>query len=320
MIENLKLMKQGKIFILVATLILVVSGCSKESAEEKLERKIDNLLSEIKADSLESYVTWLQDMGTRFCLADNRREVAVDIMNRLEGFGYNTVRLDSFFIERTWRDNDYAMWQYNVVAVLAGTGQGDEVTVIGGHYDDITTAGDPFSIAPGAHDNASGVAAMMEIARIMKKEDYTPATTIEFVAFGAEELGLYGSFDFASRLSASGTKVKMMLNNDMIAYEPSLDNTGWMVNIINYPTSVELLEESREICLDYTVLNNFTDNTHSGQSDSYPFAEYGFPALFFASASLDPFYHTPDDVVTNLNFEYCREITALCCAIIVKLD
>lgn len=246
--------------------------------------------------------------------------MAVEIKNRLQGFGYNTARLDSFFIERTWRDNDYALWQYNVVAVLPGKEYDEVVSILGAHYDDITSTGDPFIIAPGAHDNASGVAAMLEIARVMKKEDYRPSSTIEFVAFGAEELGLYGSVDFASRLSASGTMVRMMLNNDMIAYEPTAENNGWLVNIINYPTSVELVEDAREICQDYTGLTSYTDNTHQAHSDSFPFAEYGFPALFFASGSGDPNYHTPDDLALNLNYDYCSEITGLCCALLVKLN
>jgi Zn-dependent M28 family amino/carboxypeptidase len=212
------------------------------------------------------------------------------------------------------------MWQYNVVAALPGSSPDDEIAILGAHYDDIITIGDPFEEAPGAHDNASGVAAMLEIARVMKKEDYRPANTIEFVAFGAEELGLYGSYDFASRLASSGKKVRMMLNNDMIAFDPSPVPADWVVNIINYDTSVGLLEDARAICQDYTVLNNFTDNTHQAHSDSFPFAEFGYPALFFMSGNPDPNYHTVNDLASSLNFEYCSEITSLCCVLLVKID
>ncbi|TFH35371.1 MAG: Zn-dependent exopeptidase M28 [Bacteroidia bacterium] len=313
-------MKNRTIIILPVLVLLLAQGCSRETAEEKLHRRIENLVNEVRADSLESYVNWLEEMGTRFCLAENRREVAVKIMNRLKGFGYNTARLDSFFIERIWQENSYAMWQYNVVATLPGTAPAEEISILGAHYDNYSRSGDPFVIAPGAHDNGSGVAALMEIARIMKQEDYRPSATIEFVAFGAEEMGLYGSWDYAGKLSASGKKVRMMLNNDMIAYEPSSGNTGWLVNIINYPSSVSLLGEAREVCDKFTILGNYTDNTHQAHSDSYPFAENGFPALFFYSGTEDPYYHTESDLASNLNFEYCSEITGLCCALLVWMD
>ena len=73
---------------------------------------------------------------------------------------------------------------------------------------------------PGANDNASGVAAALELARVMRKNNFSPRNTIEFIAFGAEELGLYGSKAYAAQANGSSKKIKMMLNNDMIAYEP----------------------------------------------------------------------------------------------------
>lgn len=313
-------MKSRFYLILVIIPLFFFARCSKESSEEKLDRVINSLVDEISADNLEIYVNWLEDMETRFCLADNRREVAVAIMNRMKDFGYANARLDSFYLERTWRENYYALWEYNVVATLEGTGSTGEMSVIGAHYDNILREGDPFYITPGANDNASGVAAMLEIARVLKREKYVPSSNIEFVAFGAEELGLHGSSYYASTLAATGKVVKVMLNNDMIAYEPSDTRSDWLVNIINYPASSGLTILAEELCQEYTDLGFYTDNTHQNQSDSYSFAEAGFPALFFAGSSEDPFYHTTNDLAVTLNYEYCSEITALCCALLVRLD
>ena len=83
------------------------------------------------------------------------------------------------------------------------------------------SSGDPGAGAPGANDNASGVAAMIEIARVMKSRKYTPAISIQFIAFGAEELGFLGSADFAAKLAFLCRPLKFMINNDMIAYEPT---------------------------------------------------------------------------------------------------
>ena len=166
------------------------------------------------------YVSWMEDMGTRFALADNHRNVAMAILKKFKMLGYSDTRIDSFMLDRTYANISYQQWQYNVIATLDGTVFPDSVCIIGGHYDNILKTGDPFSVVPGANDNASGVAAALELARVMKKNNFSPRNTIEFIAFGAEELGLYGSKAYALKANESSKKIKMMLNNDMIAYEP----------------------------------------------------------------------------------------------------
>ncbi len=101
-------------------------------------------------------------------------------------------------------------------------------------------SGDPFITVPGANDNASGVATTLEIARVMKKNNYLPEGTIKFIAFAGEELGLFGSYNYAGKAKENNEKIKMMLNNDMVAYQPSPDRKVWMVNLIDYNNSSSL--------------------------------------------------------------------------------
>lgn len=310
--------KQATWFLLI--LLIVAAGCRKLSEEEKFDSYIRDIIGEISAVNIGSDIEWLEAMGTRFCLAGNRREVAVDIMNRLKEYGYSNAVLDSFYLERSWRDTYYSLWEYNVIASLQGQDFPDSLSILGAHYDNALREGDPFDITPGANDNASGVAAMLEIARVFKKENYHPSGTIMFVAFGAEELGLHGSLNYASKLAASSSRVKMMLNNDMIAYEPSSSSNNWLVNIINYPASVSLSRRAEVICDNFTRLSSFNDNTYQDYSDSYSFNYFGYPALFFESGSDDPNYHTLYDVALNLNYDYCAEVTRLCCTILMKMN
>jgi Zn-dependent M28 family amino/carboxypeptidase len=156
------------------------------------------------------------------------------------------------------------------------------------------------------------------VARIMKKNKYIPENTIRFIAFGSEELGLIGSNAFASDAVANNVKIKFMLNNDMIAYEPDNNKANWSVNIIDYDNSHYLMTEAEQLCSKYTVLKYFNDNTHNRQSDSYPFFTNGYKALFFFSQKIDPNYHTLNDLASNCNFEYCREIVKISCAILVN--
>jgi len=298
-------------------MILLLTDCTKEDPEKlRKEAIILKLVNDINADSLKGYVTWLQNMGSRFALADNRRNVALKIKKRFIRMGFPDTEIDSFMVTRTYGEIAYEQWNYNIIATISGNRSSDSICIIGGHYDDILGTGDPFAIVPGANDNASGVAAALEIARVMKKNNFAPENKIMFIAFGAEELGLWGSRDFAVNLDGFSQKIKFMLNNDMIAYEPSNDPSGWYVNIIDYDNSHNLRIEAEEICTRYTSLNYRNDNTSSGRTDSYPFFINGYKALFFFSSKTDPNYHTLNDLVENCNFDYCREIARISCALL----
>ncbi|MBK9389378.1 MAG: M20/M25/M40 family metallo-hydrolase [Bacteroidetes bacterium] len=201
-----------------------------------------------------------------------------------------------------------------------GSGSSDSVSILGGHYDNNLMSGDPFLSVPGANDNASGVAATLEIARVMKKNNYLPAGTIKFIAFAGEELGLFGSYNYAGKAKDNHEKIRVMLNNDMIAYQKLADKSGWVVNIIDYNNSVSLRRKAEELGSTFTALKFKNENTYNRQSDSYPFFVNGYRPLFFFSDVVDPNYHSLNDLASNCNFEYCSEIVKLNCAILVDLN
>jgi hypothetical protein len=305
--------------ILLLFLIFLLSTCNREDDTEYTAKEMMTfeLNEDINSDSIESFVKWMQNMGTRFALSENRREIALKIRNRFRMIGYENAALDSFMITKTYNGTLYQIWQYNIIATLEGSSPSDSVSVIGGHYDDNLLSGDPFTIVPGANDNASGVAAALEIARVMKKNNYLPDGTIRFIAFACEELGLFGSYNYAGKAKTTSEKIRIMLNNDMIAYQPVSDKSAWMVNIIDYTNSVSLRTKAEKLCAKFTGLKFRNDNKYSRQSDSYAFFMNGFKPLFFFSDVVDPDYHTLYDQASNCNFEYCREIVKLNCTLLV---
>jgi hypothetical protein len=310
-----------KLLLLIAIpgIIFSVLTCTKDKDPDAVLRETltYKLTREINADSLESSIGWLQGMGTRFALAGNHRDIGMAILMKFKMMGYTDSSIDSFMIDRVYDDIRYEQWQYNVIATIKGTTYPDSVCIVGAHYDDNLRTGDPFSVAPGANDNASGVAAAMELARVLRKNNFSPRNTIEFIAFGAEELGLYGSKAYAEKANGSSKKIKMMLNNDMIAYEPGSEPSAWNVVIKDYDNSHDLRKEAERICAKYTSLGYIYDNTYNQQSDSYPFFEQGYEALFFFSEIMDPGYHSLNDLSANCNFAYCREIVKISCALLV---
>ena len=313
--KSLRILKLAAISTFV---VICFSKCEKEDSNENPNPFIQEFIDEVSTDSLQHTVEWMQNMQTRFMLIDNRKNIAKKIQQKFIAIGYLNAQLDSFLNTRTYNEISYQTWQYNVVATLAGTPNTSEYNVLGAHYDSYTRDADLFTISPGANDNASGVAALIEIARLFKKNSLQPKKTIQFVAFAAEELGLYGSWDFAAKSSSNQHNISMMINFDMIAHWPESNSGNWTVNIIDYENSKQLRLEAEEICSTYTKLKTINDNADYNRSDSYLFYRYGYPAIFFMSSYQDNTYHTINDISSNCNYAYCREIVKASTALILK--
>ena len=105
----------------------------------------------------------------------------------------------------------------NVIATLRGTQaeSADRIYLVSGHYDSrCTDVNDAVCDAPGAGDDASGVAAVLELARVMATHRFD--ATIKFVAFAGEEQGLFGSTFFAEQAKQQGLNIAGMFSNDII--------------------------------------------------------------------------------------------------------
>jgi bacterial leucyl aminopeptidase len=305
--------------IVISIFAIYLIGCSKDDEiDSNTDPSISGLIENIKTDSLQSYVQWLQNMGTRFMLADNRKKIALAIQNKFISFGYTNTRIDSFYNSATFKSVPYQTWQYNVIATLSGSISPSSISIMGGHYDNYSKNSDPFVSTPGANDNASGVAATLEVARVIHNSSFTPTATIQFVAFAAEELGLFGSRDYAYKLATSNSTVTMMLNSDMIAYWQGSDPSLWSVNIMDYENSTTLRTDAEKTCSLYTILKTNNNNQYNKQSDSYPFYLNGYKAIFFESNANDIAYHSTSDISSNCNFAFLREVAKVSCAMLVE--
>src|SRR5262249_33031447 len=131
---------------------------------------------------------------------------------------------------------EHPRWQQpSVIAEIPGTGQyKDEIVVIGAHEDSINI--DPGKTrAPGADDDASGVAALLEIHRTLLANGYQPARTIHFITYAAEEVGLYGSQAIAQSYKRAKKKVVGVVQFDMTMFPGSGQNIVFMTDFINRP-------------------------------------------------------------------------------------
>ncbi len=182
-----------------------------------------------------------------------------------------------------------------------------KTVVIGAHYDHLgiaksrTGADKTLQINNGADDNASGTAALLELARWAKNNDRLKYNYI-FVAFSAEEKGLFGSKAFCSRPWVNNSNIAYMLNMDMVG---RLGCQGDTISALGVASSTVW-----EKILDSIEHPDFSIKKISGApafSDHSPFLKKGIPVIYFTTG-LHPDYHTPNDDTEFINFKGMVEL------------
>jgi hypothetical protein len=206
----------------------------------------------------------------------------------------------------------------NVVATLHGASP--EAVYITGHLDAVS--GTPHDCAPGADDNASGVVAALEAARVMIQAPGGFARTLKFVAFNGEEQGLRGSQAYVSAVALQGEEIAGVYNADMIAFrgtDPAPPDAWIFIN-----------EESSFLADTFVdavglylpgLLEPVIGGAHITASDHASFWNRGYPAILLIESRLFggefcPWYHTCQDLIANyvadIDFpvQYTRAIIA----------
>ncbi|MEV4272464.1 M20/M25/M40 family metallo-hydrolase [Micromonospora aurantiaca (nom. illeg.)] len=209
-------------------------GPGRPARPQRPGRELTALLREIDSRRIEAVVRRLAAFGTRHTLSSQTDPVrgigaARDwIHAQLSGYaaasgGRMTVELQSY-VQQPASRIPVPTTITNVVATLRGDVTPERVYVITGHYDSrATDVMDAVSDAPGADDDASGVAVVMELARVLSTR--RTEATIVLAAVAAEEQGLYGSAYLASQLKAAGADVQAMFSNDIVGSSTADDGT-----------------------------------------------------------------------------------------------
>ncbi len=191
----------------------------------------------------------------------------------------------------------------NVIAVQPGTVYPNRVYLIGGHYDSVSN--------PGADDNASGVAAVLECARILSQ--YPSDCTIKYVAFDLEELGLYGSYAYVQM--HSGEDIRGMISADMVCYD-RINRADIYGRTASDPIKQALAAAIGQYGQGLAV----TINGQLNASDHAPFEAAGYQACLLIEADDNPYYHTQTDCYDTagyLNIPFAVKMTRSLCGWLV---
>ena len=201
-------------------------GPGRGNRPQKPDGELRAIIAAIDRDRIEANVRRLVSFGTRHTLSSQgdpdrgigaARDWIFAEMKRYaaRSGGRMTVEKQSYIQQPDGERIPTPTVITNVVATLRGSTEPDRVYVVSGHYDSrVTDVMDFTSDAPGADDDASGVAVSMELARVLAT--HRPAATIVFAAVAGEEQGLYGSTYLAEQLRSAGKDVQAMFTNDIV--------------------------------------------------------------------------------------------------------
>ncbi|MFT5772461.1 MAG: hypothetical protein ACI8YP_001686 [Algoriphagus sp.] len=321
--------------------------------------ELEKLVLEVSSDSLENYVRTLAAFTSRHTLntdAENGMPAAQNyVLKKFNEFakqsgGRMTAEIEKFTIpadaRRILKDSQAA----NVIATLKGTNPNDDrIFVISGHMDSRNKdVMDGDGIAPGANDDGSGTAAVIEIARILAKKEFS--ATILFVAFTGEEEGLKGATYLADKAKEMGWNIAGVLNNDIVGNSNSSETlisdnlkmrvfsetipafeTEQMSRIRAY-TNAENDSRSRQLARyikevgeryvdQFEVKLIYRADRYLRGGDQTAFARNGFTAVRMSEMN-ENFYHQHENVrVENgiqygdlpefMDFEYLRKVSAV---------
>jgi Peptidase family M28 len=230
---------------------LFIALCFSAEAQTTIHHdpQIEKMVSEVSKDSLQSYIRKMVSFGTRNTLSTQtnpKRGIGAArdwVLSRFNEFskqsnGRLTAFIDTITLQKDGRRVDTTILLGNVMATLKGADLNDSrIFIISGHLDNMrSNVMDRTGDAPGANDDASGVATVLECARIMSKNSF-PATVI-FVAVSGEEQGLLGANFMAEKAKKENWNIEAVLNNDIMG-----SNNSSETNIINN-TKIRVFSEA----------------------------------------------------------------------------
>lgn len=209
------------------------------------------------------------------------------------------IKRADFYFSGSYKPHTVA----NVAGMVRGKKQPDSIIVVCAHYDHLGRMGSV--LFPGANDNASGTALLLDMARHYSQPQNQPDYSLLFIAFAAEEAGLVGSNYFVSNPLVPLKNIGLVLNLDLMAG----GSDGIMVVNGEQQNKAYQLLDSVNTTGEY--LKNVQKRANAANSDHYPFTQKGVPAIFVYTLGDVTAYHDPNDRPEHLSWQHYREIFGL---------
>jgi hypothetical protein len=299
------------------------------------DANLANILNRVESDRLFLHVDALQRMYTRHVNSADGPDRGIAAAYRYIRAQFEEIQKSSggaFSIFEAPFTLDWAgvtTIQYNIIGIIQGKEVGGGVILIGAHYDSIALdPNDPNYHAPGANDNASGVAALIELARILATRPHR--ATIMLVAFSAEEVSRRGSIELVKYLQEQQIPINYMINLDIIGSQDSA-NGDINDNHIRAYSAGPNESPSRQLARMLELINFqymptmqvvIADEVdRSGRyGDHMSFSEVGIPAVRLIEVNEETNrHHTPADTIEDIDATYLTRSTQTALAALTVL-
>ncbi len=296
--------------VALALALALAGGALPASADH-----VADLVAQVSADNLSAHIAALEFPRN----TQASQQLAADyITGQLQSWGYTVVV-------------DPVQTSANLVVRLEGSLTPASVFVVGAHFDSVAGS-------PGADDNSSGVAALLEMARILGGS--RPDQSVELVFFALEEIGKVGSTHYAQEALTAGVDITGMIAFEMIGYtcstpgcqgafvdipgcmdvEPAGVNVGTYIGDIGNDASAALMASFRDAATAWvpTLTVGTAQAAGTGtcfpdlrRSDHAPFWDRGYRALMITDTAdyRNPNYHQPTDLLATLDLGFARLVT-----------
>ena len=330
---------KSKFFI---TLVWCALFLFLQSASALPPSDIEDIINGISKDNVESILKKLESFKTRHVLSSDREgfgiKASADWIH--EKFSSSSPKLNVFFdtyeLPPQRRFNrDVTM--RNVVAVLPGrlSGEEERIFLVNAHYDSYARKTDDSypkdsndNPAAGVNDDSSGVAALIEMARVMSSYEFD--ATVYFVAFAGEEVGLVGSTLMAARLKEEGKNIEGVITLDMIGNSEGgngfIDNKRMRVFSAGPAdsTSRQLARYAKKVGEHYFPSAEidciFRADRFGRGGDHTPFVLEGWPGIRMMEANENySRQHTVHDTFENMDLDYCTRNIRIVASILASL-
>jgi len=270
-------------------------------------------LRSITPDRISAVIEKLQSFGTRYQYTERANDAAAYLASEFGALNLTVQRQDFFY-------NGFTMT--NVLAILPGQNASLPALVLGAHYDSLNGTDsllNSYAPAPGADDDASGVAAVLAIAGAFSRAG--TERTVIFAAFAAEEIGHVGSNEFVrgAQLQAPGLYAGLCF--DMIGYNHRYPKVDLVCNNASQWLCEAVIETNRKNAIGVGAETVVTPDNPQNWSDQVSFWEAGLPAMYFIEDEnptrnssyfqANPYYHTGRDTLDKLNLTLMTKVARL---------
>ncbi|MCO4782372.1 MAG: M20/M25/M40 family metallo-hydrolase [Candidatus Cloacimonetes bacterium] len=251
------------------------------------------MIQEVEQENIANTIVDLSKFHNRYYKSQSGVDAAYSIRDSWVELGKNR---EDFKVEVVKHSG---FPQPSIIATLEGSEHSDEIVIIGGHLDSINGQwGAAKRRAPGADDNASGIATISEIIRVAMKHNYKPKRTIKFMGYAAEEVGLVGSKHIANDYKRNNKKVVGVIQLDMTNYQGDETDILFMDDYTNKAQN----EFLGSLIDQYIGVSWGYSRCGYGCSDHASWHRAGYPASMPHEATMDggnPHIHSTRDTISQ---------------------